>query len=130
MQRNEVNAISTEVLNILREAQKQGKLQGYDIKRGSGRFSDAGFDMKISITPQRTPEDIARIASTQTDELVQRGLAAPGTPIISGTQRGVIVKARRTRYLVNGIGGRFDGKQFTTPFAACRLDKTAATANA
>jgi len=130
MQRNEVNAISAEIMDILEAAQAEGKLQGYDIKRGSGRFGDAGFDMKINITPQRTADEVARIASTQTDEVVRRGLARPGTPIISGTQRGVIVKARRTRYLVNGIGGRFDGQQFTTSFGACRLDPTVTTANA
>ena len=129
MQRHEVNAISEEIMGILEAAQAEGKLQGYDIKRGSGRFGASGFDMKISITPQRTDADRARIANTQTDELVRRGLAAPGTPIISGTQRGEIVKARRSRYLVKGFGGKFDGQQFTTLFTACRLNAPA-TANA
>jgi len=128
MQRNEVKAIGAEVMEILEAAKAEGKLQGYDIKQGSGRFGASGFDMKLSITPQRTAQDRARIANTQTDETVQRGLAAPGTPVISGTSRGEIVKARRTRYLVKGISGKFAGQQFTAPFAACRLDKAPVTA--
>lgn len=127
MQRNEVNAIKTEVLNILNAAQKAGKLQGYDISPAGGRFGSSGFDMKISITPRQTEAEKARIANTTTPEVLSRGFALPGTPVtclIRGgdQQRGVIVRARRSRYLVKGIGGKYDGQEFTYPFNGVRLD--------
>jgi len=127
MQRNEVNAISEEVMGILEAAQAEGKLQGYDIARGSGRFGEHGFDMKISITPQRTDADRADAAKRCSPDALRYGLAPAGTPVtcrIKGgaTQRGEIVRARRSRYLVKGIGGKYDGQEFTYPFNACKLD--------
>jgi len=132
MQRNEVNQISSEVLNILREAQKQGKLQGYDIAKGGGKFGGHGFDMKLSITPRRTEADRARVALTSTPEVVSQGLATPGTPVVcairgGGNQRGEIIKANRTRYIIKGIGGKYDGQEFTYPFRGTKLDTAPAT---
>lgn len=120
-------------MNILREAQKQGKLQEYDIARAGGTFNEVGFKMKVSITKRRTDADRARVASTSTTEVVTRGLATPGTPVIcrirgGAAQRGEIVKANRTRYVVKGIGGKYDGQEFTFPFMGTRLDTTPATA--
>jgi len=118
---HEVNAVADEIMSILEGAKAEGKLQGFDLTKGAGRYDDSGFRMKLNVTPQRSDADRQNIAESTDDEMVRNGFAPPGTPVMCGDQRGEIIKRRRTRYLVKGIGGKWNGQEFTTRFGGARL---------
>lgn len=132
MDRQEVKSIGEAVMRIL-DAHKNDEplLRDYDIARSGGNFGSGHFGMKLSITPKMDAAETKRLAATQTDDRVKAGLAPAGTPVIVSVnnapgrrQKGVIIRARKSRYQIKGIGGPYDGKEFTYPFFATELDKS------
>jgi hypothetical protein len=125
MTRNQVRAIAEATMRILEAHQdSEPALKGLNIRDAKGSFGDT-YTMKIEFSEPISEADTASLMD-QSDEIIRAGLAKAGTPVVCGRdQRGTIIKARRTKYLVKGIGGKFDGIDFVTNFSGARLDKSA-----
>lgn len=119
MNRQEAKAIGQAAMRVLQESDDP-TLSKYDISRLSGSFGD-DYMLKIRFAKPLNDEEQAELQSNVSPDLVRFGRAPGGTMVLCGTQKGKIVKARRVRYLVEGIGGKLDGRQFTYPFASTRL---------
>ena len=128
MKRTQVNAISAAVMSLIEKHKDEyPELSEYNISQGSGRFSSGYFDMKLTITEKPTESSMAKKAASTTQQMVENGFAPAGTPVQCGQYSGVIVKARRTRYLIEGVDGKYIGKQFTYPIRGTRLREVQTT---
>jgi len=123
MNRNQVNTVAAAMMSLI-EAHKDEypALQNVDVARAGGTYGSGYYKMKLSITPKITEESQAAAAAQTTPRNVLSGFAPAGTPVwcrIRGgvIQNGAIVKANRTRYVIKGIGGKYDGEEFTYPMA-------------
>ena len=126
MNRNLAKKIGEAINRVIKEnSESESILNGYDIGLGGGSFDENTMTMRLSFSPKVSMVSMKKAASQTTDSQVKSGLASAGTPVFcqtpNGEQRGTIVRPRITNYLIKGIGGEMDGKEFTYPMRATQL---------
>jgi hypothetical protein len=102
--------ISAEAVKALQEVAKKFNLE---VTANGGIIDPNTFTAKFKFsTPLKVNPD-----ANLTEEYLRFGLAPRGTPVIcSKGERGIIVEARRSKYVVE-----IKGKQYTTPFTGVKL---------
>lgn len=121
MNRNKCKAVEDAIKSVL-QGSDHPALQGLNINTAGGSYSANDCKLKIIVSEQSDENVLA----VQTADDARYGLLKPGTEVVvyirgGSQQRGKIVAARRTRYSIEGIGGKYDGTTFTYPFSQTKL---------
>lgn len=129
MQRQEINYIADEILDIISRAQAAGRLKGYSINRVGGSFGSSDFTMKLHIAPVISPELKKEISGLMTPENLRYGLAPSGVEVclmVNGKEeRAEIIRARRVKYEIKMTTGPDKGKIYVINFGGVYLPSKA-----
>ena len=109
-------ALSERILSLIKDTIK--KEFGYDVNRTSGSYNDTTYNMKLEISKplEALPKSTAKV----TTEMLHYGMAPRGTAVTFGNKTYRVIKARKSKYLVQ-LEGATDNKQYVIPFEAVNL---------